>query len=134
MCALMTILRMVVSGFALAIVDQDTGKPRCSQTTRHLPMADFLRRGAAGDFRRSSSLKTGAILVHNVDIRLGRERLGDELHNRVAVLRHTRHHQMSDDEAALGDPMRIKPQVTDLAVHLLDDRAHHLRVVACPVG
>ena len=92
----------------------------------------FRRRRAAGDLWRSSGLKTGAILVHDVDIRLGGERLGDEPHNRLAVLRHTRHHQMSDDEAALGDAMRIKQQVTDLAVHLLDDRAHHLGVVALP--
>ena len=75
------------------------------------------------DLWRSSGLETGAILVHNVYIGLGRQLVGDEPHDRLTILRQPGHHQMSDDEAALGDAMRIEYQVTDLAVHLLQNRA-----------
>jgi hypothetical protein len=40
---------------------------------------------------------------------------------------------MSDDEAAPGDAVRIEPQITDLTVHLLQNRAHHLGIVGCPI-
>src|SRR5918992_1987482 len=72
----------------------------------------------------------GVVLAHQVDVGVGTELIGDEAKDRLGLVEESRHHEVTDDEPFSGESAVIEDEVADLAMHLLDVRAHDVGVLA----
>jgi hypothetical protein len=89
----------------------------------------FLMGDTTIDLRIFMGLIFRSILIHDVDIGMNRDLLSDELENGFRRSHFIRHHQMSDQESSLSNPLRIGSQISDLAVHLFENLLDHLGII-----
>jgi len=71
----------------------------------------------------------GAILLHDVDVRVPRNFLRDELHEILGAGEPLGHNQMSDQETLLRDSVLVHVEIPYLTVHLLEYFLQDLGVI-----
>src|SRR5439155_22533030 len=99
---------------------------------RHLPGTEALAR-----VRTATELwilvavdsARGVVLVHHVDVGVGRHLGGEEAEDLPGVVERTGHHEVPHQEPADGEPATVEPERAHLAVHLADHPPGDVRVV-----
>src|SRR5262249_28232714 len=69
------------------------------------------------------------VLVHDVDVGIGRHLVREEAKDRARVIESVRHHEMPHEHATDRQPMAVERERTHLPVHLPDRAPRYVRIV-----